>query len=186
MITSFLTIVSSLLQDAQIVSESGPSQPVPVPPSSEATPAPTAPDAQAAPQPGASNAGASIPPPPAPGPTADMGAVPPNINPLMIMLMRDPQLAPKLQNPRVQKALEEISRSPWKTVCLVLDMYCCRAILETWLVDRVQLSRACSKDEHLVTYVQYCTTNHLICCQMPDAGHALGVPICISASSCKW
>lgn len=42
-------------------------------------------------------------------------------NPLVALMMSDPKSAQWLDNPRVMKALEEVSKSPWKTVKYVFD-----------------------------------------------------------------
>jgi hypothetical protein len=67
--------------------------------------------------------------------------------PFMDLLMRDPSLASKLANPRVQKALEEISKSPWKTIKYVLD----KEVMEVftvsgWVMDGwMETGRGCRR-----------------------------------------
>eukprot|EP00197_Chlamydomonas_leiostraca_P003618 CAMPEP_0202859068 /NCGR_PEP_ID=MMETSP1391-20130828/1349_1 /ASSEMBLY_ACC=CAM_ASM_000867 /TAXON_ID=1034604 /ORGANISM="Chlamydomonas leiostraca, Strain SAG 11-49" /LENGTH=311 /DNA_ID=CAMNT_0049538073 /DNA_START=105 /DNA_END=1040 /DNA_ORIENTATION=+ len=99
---------------------------VPPPPGSLAAPAPAPSSSQppdSAPQ---QPAGTTPPPGPLPGAlqgeaAAAAAAGGAGGNQLVQLLMSDPALAPKLANPKVMKALQEISASPWKTIKYVFD-----------------------------------------------------------------
>lgn len=58
---------------------------------------------------------------PAPPPGTPSSRPTPALNPLVAMMMSDPELAKKLDSPRVLQALDEINASPWKTIRWVFD-----------------------------------------------------------------
>ncbi|GAX73499.1 hypothetical protein CEUSTIGMA_g951.t1 [Chlamydomonas eustigma] len=62
-----------------------------------------------------SSIGTNVDQMPLPGPGAGL---PGNV---LTLLMSDPELMKKMQNPKVQKAVMEISKSPWKTIKYVFD-----------------------------------------------------------------
>eukprot|EP00955_Chlamydomonas_euryale_P040616 351771-Chlamydomonas_euryale.AAC.1 len=94
-------------------------------PPSGASPAP--------PPPGASGPTEPAAPPPPPGTTATAGSAaspppPPGLGfggkgaaQLMTMMMADPELMKRLESPKVQAALQEVGKSPWKTIKYVFD-----------------------------------------------------------------
>ncbi|KAG1663960.1 hypothetical protein FOA52_001086 [Chlamydomonas sp. UWO 241] len=76
------------------------------------------------PPPGQGATAAGPPPPGGPFPGGLPGLSPtasPGAANLMTMMMTDPELTRRLANPRVIKAIEEVGRSPWKTIKYVFD-----------------------------------------------------------------
>eukprot|EP00798_Chlamydomonas_sp_ICE-L_P023959 gene23959-9531_t len=96
-------------------------------PSSSSSPTPAAAPAAAPsePHPAASPDTTAVPPlsvtPPPPGTGPSGSLLPPDPSNLGAAMMSDPELARRLQNPRIRDAVLKIQKSPWKTVMYVLD-----------------------------------------------------------------